>query len=180
MKRTSHLILLLVFTVSFLVSCNSEPTLQSYYVDNQETSNFLTVDIPPSILGLAEDNLNEDQKKALKSVKRLNFLGYRVSDTTSAALSAELSKVKGILKNDKYIDLMEFNDRSAKILVKYVGDDDSADEFIIVGSNNEIGFGIVRILGDDMKPEEMVSLVEAMRNSNLDSSKLENIMNFYK
>ena len=75
---------------------------------------------------------------------------------------------------------MEFNDKMGKIIVKYVGDDDSADEFILFGSNPETGFGIVRILGNDMKPEEMISLVDAMKNTNFDQSKVQNIMNFYK
>ena len=179
MKRTVQFLTFLMFVVT-LMSCDSQQTLQGYYVDNQETSNFLSVDIPPSIVGLDESALNATQRKAFKSVKRLNFLGYRATDSVNTEMNAELAKVKTILKDEKYQDLMEFNDKMGKIVVKYIGDDDSADEFVILGSNPEAGFGIVRILGNDMKPEEIISLVDAMRNANFDESKFQNIMNFYK
>lgn len=180
MKRTVQFLTSLLLVVSFY-SCDSQQTLQGYYVDNQETSNFLSVDIPPSIVGIDENTLDETQRKAFKSIKRLNFLGYRASgDSVNAEMNVELAKVKTILKDEKYEDLMEFNDKMGKIVVKYIGDDESADEFVIFGSNPEAGFGIVRILGNDMKPEEIISLVDAMRNSKFDESKFQNIMNFYK
>lgn len=179
MKRTVQFLASLILLV-VVMSCDSQQTLQGYYVDNQETSNFLSVDIPPSIVGIDESSLTETQQKAFKSVKRLNFLGYKASDNDSVTMKTELVKVKTILKDDKYEDLMEFNDKMGKILVKYIGDEDSAEEFIILGSNPETGFGIVRILGNDMKPEEMISLVDAMKTVKFDESKLNNIMNFYK
>ena len=179
MKRTVQFLASLILLV-VIVSCDSQQTLQGYYVDNQETSNFLSVDIPPSIIGLDESALTEIQQKAFKSVKRLNFLGYKATESDSVTMKTELAKVKTILKDDKYEDLMEFNDKMGKILVKYIGDEDSAEEFIILGSNPEAGFGIVRILGNDMKPEEMISLVDAMKTVKFDESKLNNIMNFYK
>lgn len=180
MKRTVQYILGILFVSTLFYACESEQTLQAYYVDNQETSNFMSVDIPPSIVGIDESTLTETQKKAFKSVKRLNFLGYKVTDSASTEMNTELAKIKTILKAEKYNDLIEFNDKSAKILVKYIGDDNSADEFVILGSNTEVGFGVVRVLGNNMKPEEMISLVDAMKNAKFDESKLQNIMNFYK
>ncbi|HZW62754.1 MAG TPA: DUF4252 domain-containing protein [Flavobacteriaceae bacterium] len=180
MKRTVQYILGILFVSTLFYACESEQTLQAYYVDNQETSNFMSVDIPPSIVGIDESTLTETQKKAFKSVKRLNFLGYKVTDSASTEMNTELAKIKTILKAEKYNDLIEFNDKSAKILVKYIGDDNSADEFVILGSNAEVGFGVVRVLGNNMKPEEMISLVDAMKNAKFDESKLQSIMNFYK
>ena len=71
MKRTIKSILLVVLGV-LLFNCESGQTLQGYYVDNQETPNFLSVDIPPSIIGLDESTLTEDQKKAFESVERFS------------------------------------------------------------------------------------------------------------
>ena len=75
---------------------------------------------------------------------------------------------------------MEFNDKNAKISVKYLGNDDTADEFIVFASSKEMGFGIVRVLGDKMSPEKMMTLADAMKNSDIDESQLGGIMDFFK
>ena len=75
---------------------------------------------------------------------------------------------------------MEFNDKSAKIIVKYLGNDDKAEEFIVFASSKDMGFGIVRILGNNMSPEKMMTLADAMKNSKIDESQLGGIMNFFK
>ena len=69
---------------------------------------------------------------------------------------------------------------SNKIQVKYIGTDDEADEVILFGSSKELGFAIVRILGDDMSPDKMVTLINAMQNANLEEAQIERITNFFK
>ena len=180
MRRTINTFFLAMGLALTVLSCDTDPTLQTYYVDNQETPNFLSVDIPPSIVGLDEANLTEGQLKAYKSIKRLNFLGYKLDEKNMEAYNAELAKVKTILSDEKYEDLMEVNDRAGRFVGKSVGDGDTIDEFVLFVSRNDTGFGIIRILGDDMDPAQIVTLVDAMKNTNFDSSKFDNIMNFYK
>jgi len=163
-----------------LVSCNNGESLQTYFVDNQETPDFISADIPTTIVELDQTTLTEDQKEAYNSVKRLNFLGFKLTENNQDAYAQELSKVKSILNDKKYIELMEFNDRAAKVVVKYIGDDDAADEFIVFTSSKDMGFGIVRILGNDMRPEKMATLVNAIQNADIDSSQLEDIAGFFK
>ncbi|HLV71104.1 MAG TPA: DUF4252 domain-containing protein, partial [Xanthomarina sp.] len=110
-----------------LVSCNNGESLQTYFVDNQETPDFISADIPTTIVELDQTTLTEDQKEAYNSVKRLNFLGFKLTENNQDAYAQELSKVKSILNDKKYIELMEFNDRAAKVVVKYIGDDNAAD-----------------------------------------------------
>ena len=180
MRRTINTFFLAMGLALTVLSCDTDPTLQTYYVDNQETPNFLSVDIPPSIVGLDEANLTEGQLKAYKSIKRLNFLGYKLDEKNMEAYNAELAKVKTILSDEKYEDLMEVNDRAGRFVGKSVGDGDTIDEFVLFVSRNDTGFGIIRILGDDMDPAQIVTLVDAVKNTNFDSSKVESIMNFYK
>lgn len=163
-----------------LVSCNNGESLQTYFVDNQETPDFISADIPTTIVELDQTTLTEDQKEAYNSVKRLNFLGFKLTENNQDAYAQELSKVKSILNDKKYIELMEFNDRAAKVVVKYIGDDDAADEFIVFTSSKDMGFGIVRILGNDMRPDKMATLVNAIQNADIDSSQLEDIAGFFK
>jgi hypothetical protein len=180
MRSSIKNILFSLLALIMLVSCNNGESLQTYFVDNQESADFLSADLPTSIVKIDEMSLSEEQKEAYKSVKRLNFLGYKATESNKETYSAELSKVKSILKDKKYNDLIEFNDKAAKIIVKYIGDDDSADEFIVFASSKETGFGIVRILGDDMRPEKMATLVDAMQNADFDESQLNGITDFFK
>lgn len=180
MQTTFKYMVTTLIAALFLVGCNDGVTLQRYYVDHQESTNFTSVDLPASIIKLDETKLTTEQKEAYNSVKRLNFLGYKYDETNAAEFSTELEKVKAILKSDKYSDLIEFNDKAAKISVKYLGDDDESDEFIVFASSKEMGFGIVRVLGDNMSPEKMMTLADAMKNSDIDESQLGDIMNFFK
>ncbi|NMH86634.1 DUF4252 domain-containing protein [Flavivirga sp. Y03] len=161
-----------------LASCASEASLQHYFVDNQESSNFISQDIPISMVKLDKSHFSEEQNEAFNSVKRLNFLGYKVSEAKT--FKTELAKVKTILKDKKYNDLMEFNDKGRKIIVKYVGTDDEADEVIVFGSSKDLGFGIIRVLGNDMSPDKMVTLITALQKADIDESQVENLMNFFK
>ncbi len=180
MKRTIKHIFYTLFAVTILVSCSDGVSLQRYFVDNQESKNFISQDIPISMIKLDKSNFTEEQKEAYNSVKRLNFLAYKTTETNTEVYKAELGKVKTILKDSKYNDLMEFSDKGRKIIVKYIGTDDEADEVIVFGSAKEFGFGIVRVLGDDMSPDKMATLVNALQTANVDEGQVQDIMNFFK
>jgi uncharacterized lipoprotein YmbA len=49
----------------FLASCASQPTLQEYYVDNSENPNFLSIDVPASILKMDEVELTPTDWKSV-------------------------------------------------------------------------------------------------------------------
>ncbi|SFZ92478.1 protein of unknown function [Flaviramulus basaltis] len=180
MKRTIQYIIYTFFATVILISCGDGLSLQRYYVDNQEVKNFITQDIPLSMIEIDKDSFTEEQKEAYKSVNKLNFLGYKSNETNLEAFNAEIAKVKIILSDSKYVDLVEFSDKGNKVIVKYIGDDDEADEIVVFGSSKEMGFGIVRILGNDMNPEKMVTLIDAFQKSNIGESQVQDIMNFFK
>lgn len=173
------LLIMLSVLVSF-VSCDDGVTLQRYFVDHQESGDFINVDLPGTILSLDETKLNEEQQEAYNSIKRLNFLGFKTNESNMDVYTTEVAKVSAILKSKKYNDLIEFSDKGKRVVVKYIGDDDQADEVIVFGSSKDMGFGIVRVLGNDMKPEQMVTLVDAMKTSKMDGSQFEGIANFFK
>ncbi len=162
-----------------LFACNSEPSLQRYFVDNQEQPNFISQDIPVSMLELDEAKLSDEQKKAYKSVKRLNFIGFKANENNQDTYNTKLTEVRTILSNEKYQDLMEFQDSGNKFVVKYVGNDEEADEVIVLGSSKTVGFGVIRLLGSDMRPENMYTLVEAIRQSDMDMGQFKEMTNFF-
>lgn len=180
MQRTINYILLALITTASLVSCSNGASLQRYFVDNQETKNFISQDIPLSMITIDKTEFTEEQNEAYNSVSKLNFLGYKADENNVENLKAEIETVKAILSDTKYKDLMEFNDRGSKIVVKYIGTDEEADEVVVFGSSKELGFGVVRVLGNDMNPEKMVTLMNAMQKADVDENQIQDIMNFFK
>ncbi|WMI64566.1 DUF4252 domain-containing protein [Aestuariibaculum sp. YM273] len=180
MKRTVHYIITGCIAALTLVGCGNAPSLQSYFVDHQESASFISQDIPISMLNIDTSEFTEDQKEAYNSVSRLNFLGYKSDSTNVDAYTSEVNKVKAILSNEKYLDLIEFSDRGNRIVMKYIGDDDEADEVVIFGSSKEYGFGIARVLGNDMNPQKMVTLAGLMQGADIDEEQVKSVMNFFK
>ena len=180
MQRAIKYLAYALLTAVIFTSCGDNVSLQRYYVDNQESKNFISQDLPLSLIEIDKSNFTEAQEEAYNSVDKLNFLGYKINETDIETYKAELAKVKTILSDSKYNDLMEFSDKGNKIYVKYIGNDEAADEVVVFGSAKDMGFGIVRILGNDMNPDKMVTLISALQNANIEEGQIENIMNFFK
>ncbi len=180
MQRTIKNSIVIIIAALFLVGCNNGSSLQRYFVEHQNSKNFISQDLPLSMLNMDASKLTSEQKEAYHSVERLNFLGYKKDSTQVDVFNSELAKVKSILKDKKYNELMDFNYNGAKVSVKYIGSDEDADEVVIFGSSKEMGFGIVRVLGNDMSPEKMMTLGQLFDTSNVDTSQFNNVMSFFK
>lgn len=153
--------LVFVFAISLmLVSCDRTPSLQQYYVDSQSSSNFIAIDVPASILSFKNEDVTEDVKSTLNSVKKINFLGFQKSEENSEEYAQEQLKVKEILKNSKYRELLRFDGGKKSLRVKYLGEDDAIDEVIFFGSDADLGFALVRVLGNKMDPSKMMALAK--------------------
>ncbi|WP_298476709.1 DUF4252 domain-containing protein [uncultured Maribacter sp.] len=152
----------------FLVlgACSSTQSLQEYYVDNYENPNFISFDVPASVLNLEEVDLSATQKEAVSSLKKLNILAFKKTPENVEDYTAEKLKVKAILKNKKYTELMKVNTSFGKGTITYLGDDDAIDEVIVYGDNKEKGFALIRVLGNNMNPAHLVELIKAMEKSN--------------
>ena len=164
MKFLKHKILGLVFTALFLISCDNYPSLQQYYVNSKENNEFIAVDIPSSILQLKDTEINKEQQQILNTIKKVNFLALQLKPGENEAFyNAEKAKVKEILKNPKFKQLARMNMGTGNFSVNYLGEDDAIDEVILFGSDKEKGFALVRVLGDDMKPEDIMKLVGELK-----------------
>ena len=169
-----------LLTLIVLVSCSNKESLQTYFVDNQETASFTTIDIPTNIMNFADASLSDDEKNAFKSIDKLNFLGFKLDSNNLDNYKIEMDKVKTILSDEKYIELGEFSLQGSKMVVKYIGNDDIAEEFIIFGNSSDVGFGVLRVLGDDMSPAKLYMLAQSMNKGSFDESKLSGLTDFFK
>lgn len=172
---------MLVLIITAFLSCNNGPTLQTYYVDNELAPGFTTFDVPTSFLNLDKVKLSEQQEKAYKSVNKLNVLAFKVDQNNKTEYKAELEEINTILKNPKYEELMRGgNATDGKFVVKFLGEFDSIDELIILGSANDKGFMVARILGDDMNAQDLMSLQSVMQNMDFDNVDVEGLTDFFK
>lgn len=163
-----------------LNACSSTRSLQEYYVDNSENPNFLSVDLPVSLLNMEKANLSKEQQSAFESLRKLNVLAFKKTDTNSVDFQTEKSNVKAILKSDNFTELMKMNTSYGKATIKYLGDDDAIDEVIIYGDNDEKGFLLVRVLGDDMNPSKLIQFLQALEKSNYKGEGLEKVAELLK
>ncbi len=169
-----------VMSLLAFFSCSSTQSLQEYYVDNSENPNFISLDVPTSILNLENEDLSETQQEALQSLKKLNLLAFKKTSENGAEYEVEKAKVNAILKNDNFVELMKLNSEYGKGVIKYVGDEDAIDEVIIYGSSDDKGFAIIRVLGKDMNPGHIVQLMNAIQKSDFSGEELGEIGQFLK
>ncbi len=176
-KNLTGMILLVVT----LHSCNQGASLQRYYVDNQEQPNFLSIDVPVSMLNLDIAQLSQEQKEAYKSIQKLNMLAYKVKPDQQMEYETELAKVKTILNDSKYEELMRGGDSEVgQFSIRILGDEEDVKEFILFGNSDDKGFAVVRILGKDMNFNKIMTLFSAMDKANIDDTKLSQFADFFK
>jgi len=175
-KSIAMLSLAIAFT-----SCNQGPTLQTYFVDNELNPGFISGDIPASFINVKEVELTEEQEEAYESVDKLNILAFTIGDNNNEEYKTELEKVKEILKDSKYQELMRGgNSTDGRFSVKFIGDVENIDELIIFGNANDKGFVVARVLGNDMNAGKLMSLQSVLKDINLDDASLNGITDFFK
>ena len=163
----------LAFIGSFLLSsCNNEPTLQKYFVENTENKNFIALDLSPSILNIDATKLSEEQNTALKSFDKMNILAFKLNDKNKAEFEAERAKVNQILKDEKYQQLMKFGSGKEGASVSFVGNDEHIEEFVLFTNKKENGFAVVRILGKDMNPTGIMTIMSVLQKENINLEQL--------
>ena len=173
--------IVMMLLVAAFTSCNQEPTLQTYYVDNELKPGFASFDLPTSFVDVENVDMTKEQKEAYNSVDKLNVLTFKEEDTDTEVYQSELAKVNAILKDPKYEELIRGgNVKEGKFVVKFLGDVDRIDELIIFGSAANRGFVIARVLGDDMNAAQLMSLGSVLKNADFDEDQLKGLKEFFK
>lgn len=154
-----------------LISCENEQSLQKYYVESEQSDNFISLDIPASIISLKED-VSQETKETLKSLRKLNVLAFKLDEDNNEEFLLENNKIKEILKNKKFKELMRGKHESINFIIKYLGDDDELDEVILYASDKSKGFVVARVLGNGMKPDKIMKLLNDLDNFDKDNPAL--------
>ena len=168
-----------IFIGLLLVSCSSEPSLQKFFVESAAKKDFIALDVSSSILNLDKTKLSKEQELALASFDKMNIVAFKATPNNQIEYELEKSKLKTILKGEEYQELMMFGSGSAGASVSYIGTDDNIKEFIFYANKKENGFAVVRVTGDNMNPNNVMTLLSVLQKSevNLDQLKpLEGLM----
>ena len=158
-----------------IAACNSTQSLQEYYVDNSDNPNFLSIDLPVSLLNMKKADLTGAQREALESLRKLNVLAFKKTDANISEFQTEKAKVKSILQHKKFKELMKMNTSYGKAIITYLGDDDAIDEVVIYGDSDDKGFMLVRVLGENMNPAKIAQFMKALQKSDYNGEGLEKI-----
>jgi len=160
-----------------VTSCKNEKTLQGYLVESQEKTGFITIDIPTSILQLKNNDVSEDVKTTLKSIRKVNVVALPIKGNEEA-YETEKATIKNIFTNNKeYKTLMSLKAKGMHIKLYYTGNTDSIDEVIAFGYGKKAGVGVARLLGDNMNPAKIIAMMNNVKidDDNLNLAQLENL-----
>jgi hypothetical protein len=165
-----------------MVSCDGEQSLQEYYVDHKENDNFVMLDVPASLISPQSDKLTSNQKEVVQSVKKINILALPLNAETQILFKPETEKVKAILARDGYEELMSFGKPSQRMRLYFKGDEDAIDEVVVFAQDENKGFVLARVLGDNMNVADMVKLTQTMSkdSSSFKTGQFEGIMDIFK
>ncbi len=167
MKKLTTVLSLVLVTILFM-SCEQK-SLQSYLVKAQEKEGFMTVDLPTNFIQMKDQNVSDDVKAAVKSIKKINAIALPIKGN-EAAYDVEKQEIKNILKNsEKYKSIMSMKVKGMNMKVYYTGDADAIDEVIVFGYDKNYGLGIARLMGENMNPGQIMNM---MNNIKIDPSNM--------
>jgi hypothetical protein len=169
----------LALGLSALTSC-SDKSLQKYLVEKQDDDKFVKMDIAASLLQGKNSSFSQEEKDVLNTIKKVNVVAYPIVDGDTADYEKERQELKAILDQEKYKELTRINSNDWNATLKYTGEEDAIDEVIVFASDDSRGFAVFRLLGENMRPDQMLKLMESAERGDLDISKLEGFGEIFK
>ena len=164
-----------------MVSCQEKATLQKYFVKNTESSEFIALDLPPSLIKTDKFSLTETENEALKSFNKMNILAFKSDSTKIVAYDKEITEVKTILKDQTYQQLMKAGSGNDGGAIYFVGNDDEhIEEFVILVGKKENGFAVVRVLGTNMNPTHIFNMIGILQKSDVNLEQLKPLQDLMK
>lgn len=156
----------------FFLSCQNEKSLQKYLVEKQDDDKFVKMDIAASLLQASTSNFTPEEKEIFSTIKKVNVVAYPIKEGDTAEYLAEKLELKNVLDQDQYKELTRMNSNNWSATLKYTGEEDAINEVIVFASDNKRGFAVFRLLGDKMRPDQMIKLMKSLENGDIDASKL--------
>jgi len=116
----------------------------------------------------------------VKDVVKANILAFKSNGKNQAQFDSERAKVVSILENEKYQQLMKVGSGKDGASISYVGDDDHIEEFVLFANKKETGFAVIRVLGKDMNPTNIMTMLQVLQKANIDLEQLKPLQQLIK
>lgn len=168
-----------ILAATALTSC-SDKSLQKYLVEKQDDNNFVKMDIAASILQGRNSNFTQEEKDILSTIKKVNVVAYPIKEGDTADYVKERQELKDILDQEQYKELTRIKSNDWNATLKYAGEEDAIDEVIVFASDDKRGFAVFRLLGENMRPDQMIKLMKSAERGDLDVSKLSGFGEIFK
>ena len=178
MKLAKYFTAFLIGIVA-LTSCNDK-SLQKYLVEKQDDDKFVKMDLAASLLQGRNSNFTQEEKDILNTIKKVNVVAYPIKENDTADYEKERAELKAILDQEEYKELTRFKSNEWNATLKYTGEEDAIDEVIVFASDNSRGFAVFRVLGENMRPDQMLKLINSAERGDLDVSKFESFGEIFK
>jgi di/tripeptidase len=75
---------------------------------------------------------------------------------------------------------MKFGSGKESASISYVGSDEHINEFVLFANRKETGFAVVRVLGKDMSPTNIMIMLSVLKESKIDLEQLKPLQQLIK
>ena len=145
-----------------LTACQPSISLQRYYVEKTEDADFLVFNLPIQLESFFVDSLEAPAQKTLQSVEKINMLLFKADSSKASKMGQEIERVQKILGQDRYQELMSFQIENRKGGMFMEGKLEAIDEGIFWFAGPEEALVVVRLITNQMNPQELVSLLNSL------------------
>ena len=91
-------------------------------VDRQDDDSFLNIDIAASLLQTDNNNLSQEEKDILETVKKINVVAYPVRGENAADYEVKRLELEDIIDQEQYKMLMKYGSNKQGATLKYLGE----------------------------------------------------------
>lgn len=161
------------------ISC-SDKSLQKYLVEKQDDDKFVKMDIAASLFQGRNSDFTQEEKDILNTIKKVNVVAYPIKNGDTADFEKEKNELRDILDQEQYKELTRIKSDEWTATLKYTGEEDAIDEVIVFASDDNRGFAVFRLLGENMRPDQMIKLMKSAERGDLDVSKLSGFGEIFK
>jgi hypothetical protein len=163
MKMKYHF-LGLAFLLLLFNGCKSDP-VEDYFVEATESPDFFVVNIPANFITFDESKLDEDTKKQLKSIKKINILVYR-NDYDIKKKKREFDKAAKLLNRKQYKTLLKINNEGYEVVFTYEGNPRQIDQLLFLGKDQNYNFILGRLKGQNLNIKNLSKALKHVKQVN--------------
>ncbi|MGM0635991.1 MAG: DUF4252 domain-containing protein [Bacteroidota bacterium] len=154
-----------------LMACSNEPTLQKYFVAHTNDEEFISLDMPTSMLFSSLDDLDQEEKKKLENIRKINLLAFELKDDNGSQnrYQDEVAVLNQILTNEKYQPLFNYSNGNSALNTYFTGDKNEIKEIIVFGNDNKKGLMLLRLTGKNVHPNQLYELMKMGHKMDLEN-----------